>query len=128
MMLRMEGFDGGSSESGSYVYENELEGEEEEDGDDDDDEEDHLDHPEEDHGSVEGSDYGEDAFDANDEEELNPADFESDEAFARALQDAEEREIAVRLMAIAGLNDCEKDSECFGALRRKFFFFLGILI
>ncbi|ONK59262.1 uncharacterized protein A4U43_C08F4640 [Asparagus officinalis] len=105
MMLRMEGFDGGSSESGSFVYENELEGEEE-DGDDDDEEEeeDHVDHPEEDHGSVGGSDYGEDAFDAN-EEELNPADFESDEAFARALQDAEEREVAVRLMAIAGLND-----------------------
>nr|CAD1830465.1 unnamed protein product [Ananas comosus var. bracteatus] len=53
---------------------------------------------------VEGSDYGEDAFDAN-AHELDPADFEDDEAFARALQDAEEREVAVRLMALAGLND-----------------------
>ena len=105
MMLRMDGDVGGygSSESGSYVYEDELEEEEEED-----DDHHHLDHPDEDHGSVEGSDYGEDAFDANDEE-LNPADFESDEAFARALQDVEEREVAVRLMALAGLNDCEKD-------------------
>ncbi|ONK80284.1 uncharacterized protein A4U43_C01F15930 [Asparagus officinalis] len=99
MMLRMEGRDGGgsgSSESGSYVYEDEFEGDEDYGGAD------------EDNGSTEGSDYGEDAFDVN-EEELNPADFESDEAFARALQDAEEREVAVRLMGVTGLNDCEKD-------------------
>ncbi|XP_020257688.1 E3 ubiquitin ligase BIG BROTHER-related-like [Asparagus officinalis] len=95
MMLRMEGRDGGgsgSSESGSYVYEDEFEGDEDYGGAD------------EDNGSTEGSDYGEDAFDVN-EEELNPADFESDEAFARALQDAEEREVAVRLMGVTGLND-----------------------
>lgn len=107
MMLRMDGVDGGgygSSDSESYVYGNELEGDEEDEVDG----QHHLDHPNGDHGSVEGSDYGEDAFDANDEG-LNPADFESDEAFARALQDAEEREVAVRLMALAGLHDCEKD-------------------
>nr|CAD1830503.1 unnamed protein product [Ananas comosus var. bracteatus] len=93
MMLRMnggEGSDYGSSEAGSYEYE---------EGD-----EFGHDHPIEDGGSVEGSDYGEDAFDAN-AHELDPADFEDDEAFARALQDAEEREVAVRLMALAGLND-----------------------
>ncbi|KAJ6807506.1 E3 ubiquitin ligase BIG BROTHER-related [Iris pallida] len=91
MMLRMNGGSGyGSSDSGSYVYEDELD--------------DGHEHPE---GEEEGSDYGEDAFDADDDDggELNPADFESDEAFARALQDVEERGVAVRLMALAGLND-----------------------
>lgn len=99
MMLSMDGY--GSSDSGSYVYEDEFEGHEE-------DEHHRLDNPDEDHGSVDGSDYGEDAFDANDEE-LNLAEFEDDEAFARALQDAEEREVAARLMAMAMFNDCEKD-------------------
>lgn len=102
MMLRMEGDGGyGSSESGSYVYEDELEGD---DGDEEEEDHHHLDHPDEEHESIEGSDYGEDAFDAN-AEELNPADFESDEAFARALQEVEERDVAIRLMAMAGLND-----------------------
>uniref|UniRef100_A0A0D9XAJ5 RING-type domain-containing protein n=1 Tax=Leersia perrieri TaxID=77586 RepID=A0A0D9XAJ5_9ORYZ len=34
---------------------------------------------------------------------LDPAQYDDDEAFARALQDAEEREVAGRLMALAGL-------------------------
>lgn len=94
MMLRMNGGDGSdyvSSDEGSY-----------------DDEEDELGGDPEggyvDHGSVEGSDYGEDAFDANDGS-INPDDFVGDEEFARALQEAEERDVAVRLMALAGLND-----------------------
>ncbi|KAH7570734.1 hypothetical protein JRO89_XS05G0172500 [Xanthoceras sorbifolium] len=33
--------------------------------------------------------------------------FSSDEAYARALQDAEEREMAARLLALAGINDGE---------------------
>ncbi|CAL9129384.1 Zinc finger, C3HC4 type (RING finger) [Musa troglodytarum] len=44
--------------------------------------------------SIEGSDY-----------EVDATNFENDEAYARALQDAEERELAVRLMALAGLNE-----------------------
>ncbi|EHA8591756.1 putative E3 ubiquitin ligase BIG BROTHER-related [Cocos nucifera] len=91
MMLRMNGGQGSdfeSSDAGSYEYE---------DGDD-------PGHPIDEVGSAEGSDYGEDAFDANDRS-VDPAEFESDEAFARALQDAEEAEVAVRLMALAGLND-----------------------
>lgn len=93
MMLRMNGGQGGgyeSSEAGSYEYEH---------GDD-------PDHPIDEGGSAEGSDYGEDAFDANDRS-VDPVEFESDEAFARALQDAEEAEVAVRLMSLAGFNDCE---------------------
>lgn len=46
-----------------------------------------------------------DADAAGDPAELDPARYEDDEAFARALQDAEEREVAGRLMALAGLSD-----------------------
>ncbi|KHG29072.1 E3 ubiquitin ligase BIG BROTHER-related -like protein [Gossypium arboreum] len=45
--------------------------------------------------------------DNNPSAELDPAAFSSDEAFARALQDAEEREMAARLLALAGINDRE---------------------
>lgn len=95
MMLRMNGGDGSdfaSSDGVSYEEEEaELDGDREE--------------PYDEQGSVEGSDYGEDAFDAN-ESGINPEDFDNDEEYARALQDAEERDVAVRLMALAGLNDC----------------------
>lgn len=106
MMLRMNGGDGGeyeSSDGGSFVYEDE-----EVDPDDDDDDE---------NGE---SDGGEDAFDVHarvdGEEELGARArahfgreaFDSDEAYARALQDAEEREVAVHLMALAGIHDCNK--------------------
>ncbi|KAG1334212.1 putative E3 ubiquitin ligase BIG BROTHER-related [Cocos nucifera] len=88
MMLRMNGGEGSdyeSSDAASYEYEG---------GED-------PDHPIEEA----GSDYGEDAFDANDRS-MDPAEFESDEAFARALQEAEEREVAVRLMALAEKRGC----------------------
>ncbi|KAK3030580.1 hypothetical protein RJ639_039458 [Escallonia herrerae] len=41
--------------------------------------------------------------------ELDPASFPSDEAYARALQDAEDREMAARLLALAGLNEMIED-------------------
>ncbi|XP_008795341.2 E3 ubiquitin ligase BIG BROTHER-related-like [Phoenix dactylifera] len=91
MMLRMNGGEGSDYESSDGAS----------DGNDDGDDPDHR---IQEAGSAEGSDYGEDAFDANDRS-IDSAEFESDEAFARALQDAEEREVAVRLMALAGLND-----------------------
>ncbi|OEL28958.1 E3 ubiquitin ligase BIG BROTHER-related [Dichanthelium oligosanthes] len=37
--------------------------------------------------------------------DLDPARYEDDEAFARALQDAEERDVTGRLMALAGIGD-----------------------
>jgi E3 ubiquitin-protein ligase BIG BROTHER-like protein len=99
MMLSMnaDGSDYGSWESDNYML-----------GDEDDDD---FDDPSEEHGS--GSDDEEDASDvlANADEgddngvELDPSAFASDEAYARALQDAEDREIAARLLALAGFND-----------------------
>lgn len=73
-------------------------------------------HPEGENGSVEESDYDEgdeeefdddvDAFDAQEDHvEIDPSAFADDEAFARALQEAEEREVAIRLMALTGIHD-----------------------
>ena len=50
-------------------------------------------------GEHRGERLHEDAFDANDPDV-------DDETFAMALQDSEEQEVAVRLMAVAGLNVC----------------------
>jgi len=38
---------------------------------------------------------------------VNASQYEDDEAFARALQDAEERDVADRPMALVGIGDCE---------------------
>jgi E3 ubiquitin-protein ligase BIG BROTHER and related proteins len=117
MLLRMngsggEGSDYGSSDAGSYEYD--------EEGDDYEEElEHHLrvhhhEHPSGDGDGegegegAEGSDYDEEyEEDEEGEPEVDPAEFENDEAYARALQDAEELEVAARLMALAGLSDCE---------------------
>lgn len=113
MMLRMnnEGSDYGSWEAGSYLHDdeddfNDFHDDTDVDDDDDDDEE------------FDGTDVENDAdaFDmhAHDDDdveddnpnvELDPAGFSSDEAYARALQDAEDREMAARLLALADLND-----------------------
>ncbi|CAI9096998.1 OLC1v1033283C1 [Oldenlandia corymbosa var. corymbosa] len=109
MMLRMnvgDGSDYGSWETGSYGH-----------GDEDDD--DFDDHSEE---ELEGSELEEDdneeeedAFDVNaraEEDaddnqnvEIDPSAYSSDEAYARALQEAEEREMAARLLAMAGISE-----------------------
>ena len=62
------------------------------------------------HEGSEESEYEEEGFDEKVEDvepELDPAEYEDDEAYARALQDAEEREVAARLLALAGISDCE---------------------
>lgn len=108
MMIRMNGdvSDYGRWESGSYVLEDddlddhsedEYEGSDAGDGHD-------IDHESEDY------DDEEDAFDVHAHEdnptiELDPADFPNDEAYARALQDAEDREIAGRLLSLSGINE-----------------------
>lgn len=109
MMLRMNAGDGsdyGSWEAGSYGI-----------GDEEDD--DFDDHSEEEYEGSELEDDDneeeEDAFDVNAHEEedvddnqnveIDPSAYSSDEAYARALQDAEEREMAARLWAMAGINE-----------------------
>uniref|UniRef100_A0A0E0ENP7 RING-type domain-containing protein n=1 Tax=Oryza meridionalis TaxID=40149 RepID=A0A0E0ENP7_9ORYZ len=99
MLSARHGGDYAASDGGSYEFDEEGEGsdfEEEEDGDGD--------------GDGEALDEDEEVADADadaagDPAELDPAQYEDDEAFARALQDAEEREVAGRLMALAGLSD-----------------------
>lgn len=119
MMLRMNvggGSDYGSWEAGSYGHW--------------DDEEDDFDDPsEEDYDGSEveedeNEEEEEDAFDVNaqDEEEeddsqnveIDPSAYSSDEAYARALQDAEEREMASRLLSMTGISEMvigEADAE-----------------
>ncbi|GMI74755.1 hypothetical protein like AT3G19910 [Hibiscus trionum] len=121
MMLRMnnDGSDYGSWETGSYVHDEDDDfgnphGHDITDGDDDSEQEDE----DEDEEEYDGTDAGDDGDaldvhehaenseeDNNTSAELDPADFSSDEAYARALQDAEEREMAARLLALAGIND-----------------------
>lgn len=81
--------------------EDEEEDDNDEDGEveEDDDEEEEVDEGEEDleEAGVEARAAGED--------QLDGANFDSDEAYARALQDKEDRETTARLMALAGIRD-----------------------
>lgn len=119
MMLRMnnEGSDYGSWEAGSYLHDDDDdfndfhddtdaddEEEEEHEGTDVEDEEDAFDVHAHD---VDEDDDDDDGEDNNPIVEYDPAVFSSDEAYARALQDAEDREMAARLLALAGINDRE---------------------
>lgn len=120
-MLSMGGGDGGGSELGSeyeFHYEdvdvnNLQDGElgslaggeyEEEDGDDEDgDDEDDG----EDDGEEENDDDEVDAFDAQENDvEIDPSAYNDDEAYARALQEEDERNLSIQLMTLAGINDC----------------------
>ncbi|KAF9678730.1 hypothetical protein SADUNF_Sadunf07G0065900 [Salix dunnii] len=117
MMLRMndDGSDYGSWEAGSYLqdYEDDF-GDLDDETDGDDDETDGDDDT--------GVDGDGDAFDVrahagtgnddNTEVEIDPSLYSSDEAYARALQEAEEQDISARMLALAGLNgNAEEDSE-----------------
>ncbi|XP_050363895.1 E3 ubiquitin ligase BIG BROTHER-related-like [Argentina anserina] len=107
MMLRMnnEESDYGSWEAGSYVH-----------GDEDDF---HDDTDENDDDGTDADDEEEDAFDVHAHDDggddnypsvvYDPTVFSSDEAYARALQDAEERDMAARLLALAGIDDREAE-------------------
>ncbi|TVU04668.1 hypothetical protein EJB05_47798, partial [Eragrostis curvula] len=86
---------------GVYAMLDDDDDEEDEDGED----EDVSDYEEEEAGEAldEDEEVGDDA--EADLVDLDPARYEDDEAFARALQDAEERDVAGRLMALAGIGD-----------------------
>ncbi|KAH6771071.1 RING/U-box superfamily protein [Perilla frutescens var. hirtella] len=104
MMLRM-GADGGSDygswEAESYEHDDDFD---EEDYDESDAEGDAI----EEHVHAEGED--DDAQNVV----LDPSAFPDDEAYARALQDAEEQDMAARLLALAGINGSEEDEEDHG--------------
>lgn len=105
------GIDFGSWEGGSYALDDEdgfgdLHDHTESDGDDDDEEFDGTNVNDDDdvfdvHAREDGGEHINPSF------ELDPGNFLSDEAYARALQDSEDREMAARLMALAGLHDGE---------------------
>ncbi|KAH9610479.1 hypothetical protein KSS87_023879 [Heliosperma pusillum] len=125
MMLSMGGAIGyGRWDTGLYVHDDEDDGfgdshdheyddvDDEGDEDDEEEDEDNVENYED-----EDDDEDEDAFDIHahadfgDDDsnrvDLDPSAFPDDEAYARALQDAEEREMAVRLMAMAGITERE---------------------
>lgn len=121
MMLSINGGVAGYGmwDTGIYVHDDEDDEfgdshDHEYDDDDDDDEEEEEENVD-DIGNYDDED--EDAFDIHAHEdsgdddapevELDPSAFPDDEAYARALQDAEEREMAARLLAIAGITERE---------------------
>ena len=128
MMLRMndDGSDYGSWEAGSYLqdYEDDF-GDLDDETDGDDDETDGDDDT--------GVDGDGDAFDVhahagtgnydNTEVEIDPSLYSSDEAYARALQEAEERDISARMLALAGLNGSEFDN-----YERNYCFYVFLLV
>lgn len=111
-MLRMnnEGSDYGSWEAGSYGHDGEddyNDFHDDTDGDEDEEEEYCGTDLENNEDGFDVPENSEDGDDNNHGVEFDPADFSSDEAYARALQDAEDREVAARLMALARINDRE---------------------
>ncbi|KAG5553270.1 hypothetical protein RHGRI_011209 [Rhododendron griersonianum] len=128
MMLRMggDGSEYGSWEGGRYIHEDD-EDFDDPSGDEYDRTDDSVDDGDNDDGDDEdeddGDDEDEDAFDVHAHAEsgednnmsvgveLDPAFYPNDEAYARALQDAEDREMAARLLALAGINEREDEEE-----------------
>ncbi|CAK7338018.1 unnamed protein product [Dovyalis caffra] len=118
MMLRMnnDGSDYGSWEGGSYLHDDEDDfgdPDDETDGDDDGEEEYNDTDVDDDADAFDVHAHADAGEDDNTEVEIDPSVYSSDESYARALQEAEERDMAARLLALAGLNDreVEEDSE-----------------
>lgn len=101
MMLRMDAGDGsdyGSWETESYGHDGEV-------GEDDFDDASGEDYEGSDLEAEDGAGFDEHTHAEGEQVvELDPAAFASDEAYARALQDAEDREMASRLLALSGMN------------------------
>lgn len=106
MMLTMnsEISDYGSWETGSYVYE-EDEFDDPDNEDDDEDEYETDDEPQEDAPDVHA--HEDDQDDDGRNSDTQEVAYSDDETYARALQEAEEREMAARLSALTGLADRE---------------------
>ncbi|EOA30992.1 hypothetical protein CARUB_v10014137mg [Capsella rubella] len=111
MMLTMnsEISDYGSWETGSYVYdEDEFDDPENEDEDDDEDEYETDNDPQEDAPDVHANENDQEDDGNSDIEEVA---YSDDEAYARALQEAEERDMAARLSALSGFANRVEDVE-----------------
>lgn len=113
---------GGFNDDDRYYYEGDrldIPGDDEEDQDEDEEEDnDEEGEVEEDDDEEEEVDEGEEDLEeagvearAAGEEHLDGANFDSDEAYARALQDKEDRETTARLMALAGIHDIDGEFE-----------------
>lgn len=118
MMIRMngDGSDYGSWEAGSYVPEDDdddFDDLNEDEYDDSDADDDHEHDQDDDDDEEDAFDVHAHSDDGNDDDdpgvELDHVDFPSDEAYARALQDAEDREMAARLLALSGINEREAE-------------------
>ncbi|XP_010541856.1 PREDICTED: E3 ubiquitin ligase BIG BROTHER-related [Tarenaya hassleriana] len=119
MMLSMnnEVRDYGSWQTGSYLSdEDEFDDPEDddrdiyEDGDEDDEEDDETDvYVDEDASDVHAHEDGQENYGENSEFDMGA--YSDDEAYARALQEAEEREMAARMFSLAGLNDQVEHAE-----------------
>ncbi|XP_042048780.1 E3 ubiquitin ligase BIG BROTHER-related-like isoform X2 [Salvia splendens] len=105
MMLRM-GVDGGSDygswEAESYEHDDASEEDYEESDVEVGDGEGHV---FDEHAHAEGED------DDDQDVELDPSAFSDDEAFARAMQDSIDEDMAARLLALAGMNESEDEDE-----------------
>jgi hypothetical protein len=116
-LLQMGHGGGGFNDTDRFYYEGDhfdIRGDDEEDqdeGEDEDDEEDEEDEEEEEEEEEEAEEGEDDPEEAGVEEraanddQIDGANFDSDEAFARALQDKEDRDTTARLMALAGIHD-----------------------
>ncbi|CAN4123697.1 unnamed protein product [Withania somnifera] len=104
MMLSMndDGIDYGSWDAGSYGH-HEYDDEDFDDPSEEEDDGSDVDEDDEDAFDVHALDEA--TEDETQGVELDPFAFSSDEAYARALQDAEEREMVARLLALAGINE-----------------------
>ncbi|XP_047958535.1 E3 ubiquitin ligase BIG BROTHER-related-like [Salvia hispanica] len=105
MMLRM-GVDGGSDygswEAESYEHDDASEEDYEESDVEVGDGEGHV---FDEHAHAKGED------DDDQDVELDPSAFSDDEAFARAMQDSVDEDMAARLLALAGMNESEDEEE-----------------
>eukprot|EP00246_Nothoceros_aenigmaticus_P001869 TRINITY_DN12559_c0_g1_i1.p1 TRINITY_DN12559_c0_g1~~TRINITY_DN12559_c0_g1_i1.p1 ORF type:complete len:329 (-),score=95.42 TRINITY_DN12559_c0_g1_i1:353-1339(-) len=117
MMLRMGGDDSSgefdSSGSGSYDYDDNYDDEEDEDGAEegtgDEEDEDNAEAGEE--NEDEDGERASTRSGSRNREEIDGSQFPDDESYARALQEAEDRETTARMMALAVEEEYDSDSD-----------------
>ena len=113
-LLQMGHGGGGFNDTDRFYYEGDhfdIPGDDEEDQDEEGEEDEDEEEDEEEEEAEEGEEGEDDPEEAGleerpaNEDQIDGANFDSDEAFARALQDKEDRDTTARLMALAGIHD-----------------------